>query len=145
MDSLRKRTRTCSMILESQPSMFTLDLEEVDAAILEHLESLLLKIESRLRSIENPAATFKVDNTRESFNLIEMPSIKDKVQATIGIIGESYSQAVHAKTCLSERLRKSIEILEDKYVGLEHSSFGKMDDALIFWKKSTVEPSWDII
>lgn len=139
MDNIRKRTRTCSVLLESQPSIFTLDLEEVDAAILEHLESLLLKIESRLRSIETPAAAFKVDNTlsrlRESFNSIEMPSIKDKVQATIGIIGESYSQAAHAKMCLSERLRKSIEILEHKYVELEHSSFGKMDDALDLLEK----------
>lgn len=139
MDSLRKRTRTCSVLLESQPSIFTLDLEEVDAAILEQLESLLLKIESRLRSIETPAAAFKVDNTlnrlRESFNSIEMPSIKDKVQATIAIMGETYSQAVHAKMCLSERLRNSIEILEDKYVELEHSSFGKMDDALDLLEK----------
>ncbi|KAG0077538.1 hypothetical protein BGZ92_001879 [Podila epicladia] len=119
--------------------MFTLDLEEVDAAVLEKLESLLLKIESRLRSIETPAAAFKVDNTlsrlRESFNSIEMPSIKDKVQATIAIMGETYSQAVHAKMCLSERLRNSIEILEDKYVELEHSSFGKMDDALDLLEK----------
>ncbi|KAF9298507.1 hypothetical protein BGZ74_009364 [Mortierella antarctica] len=139
MDSLRKRTRTCSVLLESQPSIFTLDLEEVDAAILEQLESLLLKIESRLRLIETPAAAFKVDNTlnrlRESFNSIEMPSIKDKVQATIAIMGETYSQAVHAKMCLSERLRNSIEILEDKYVELEHSSFGKMDDALDLLEK----------
>ncbi|KAG0033210.1 hypothetical protein BGZ82_006211 [Podila clonocystis] len=134
MDSLRKRTRTCSVLLESQPSMFTLDLEEVDAAILEQLESLLLKIESRLRYIETPTAAFKVDNTlsrlREAFNSIEMSSVKDKVQATIAILGETYSQAVHAKMCLSERLQNSIEILEGKYVELEHSSLGKMDDAL---------------
>ncbi|KAF9330926.1 hypothetical protein BG006_006167 [Podila minutissima] len=119
--------------------MFTLDLEEVDAAILQQLESLLLKIESRLRSIETPAASFSVDNTlsrlRESFNSIEMPSIKDKVQATSVIMGETYNQAVHAKMCLSEQLWNSFEILEDKYVELEHSSFEKMDDALDLLQK----------
>ncbi|KAF9960355.1 hypothetical protein BGZ65_012448 [Modicella reniformis] len=113
--------------------MLPLDLEGIDTAILVKLETLLHKIESKLRSIE-ASSLEKVDHTlrqlEETYATLEVPSIDDKVRTTLRVMEDTYQHALHAKSTLKDRLSTAIIILEEKYVELEQNSFERMDDAL---------------
>ncbi|GJJ79011.1 adiponectin receptor [Entomortierella parvispora] len=139
MSELKKRTRSSSVRQGVQAAavkaaaMLPLDLEGIDSAILDKLDTLLYKIESKLRSIEAPSLE-KVDSTlrelEEIYATLEMPSIDDKVRATLKIMDTTYKQALQAKSTLRDKLSTAIAILEEKYVELEQTSFERMDDAM---------------
>ncbi|KAF9550867.1 hypothetical protein EC957_011414 [Mortierella hygrophila] len=153
MAELKKRTRSSSVrkgvqsvadkaasLLPHMPHMphMSLDLEGIDAAILHKLDTLLQKIESKLRSIEAPSLE-KVDLTlrqlEETYATLEMPSLDDKVHATLKIMEQTYQHALQAKSTLKDKLSTAISILEDKYVELEQTSFERMDDAMDMLEK----------
>ncbi|KAF9357625.1 hypothetical protein BGX34_009282 [Mortierella sp. NVP85] len=139
MSNLKKRNRSNSIRIGMQAvatkaaAMLPLDLDEIDAAILDKLETLLHKIESKLRSIE-VSSLEKVDHTlrqlEETYATLEMPSIDDKVRTTLKIMEDTYQHALHAKSTLKDKLSTAILILEEKVVELEQTSFERMDDAL---------------
>jgi adiponectin receptor len=114
-------------------AMLPLDLDEIDAAILDKLETLIVKIESKLKSIE-ASSLEKVDHTlrrlEETYATLEMPSVDDKVRTTLKIMEDTYQHALHAKSTLKDKLSTAVMILEEKYVELEQTSFERMDDAL---------------
>ncbi|KAF9171193.1 hypothetical protein BGX21_000726 [Mortierella sp. AD011] len=138
MSELKKRNRSNSVRLGMQAvaskaaAMLPVDLEGIDAAILEKLDTLLTKIESKLRSIETHSLE-KVDLTlrqlEETYATLEMPSVDDKVRTTLRIVENTYQHALQAKSTLKDKLNAAIVILEDKYVELEQTSFERMDDA----------------
>ncbi|KAG9067960.1 hypothetical protein KI688_011551 [Linnemannia hyalina] len=153
MAELKKRTRSSSVrkgvqsvadkaasMLPHMPHMphMSLDLEGIDAAILHKLDTLLQKIESKLRSIEAPSLE-KVDLTlrqlEETYATLEMPSLDDKIHATLKIMEQTYQHALQAKSTLKDKLSTAISILEDKYVELEQTSFERMDDAMDMLEK----------
>ncbi|KAF9429312.1 hypothetical protein BGZ76_001501 [Entomortierella beljakovae] len=139
MSDLKKRNRSNSVRLGMQAvaskaaAMLPLDLEGIDAAILDKLDTVLTKIESKLRSIETHSLE-KVDLTlrqlEETYATVEMPSIDDKVRTTLKIVENTYHQALQAKSTLTDKLSTAISILEEKYVELEQNSFERMDDAI---------------
>jgi adiponectin receptor len=139
MSDLKNRNRSNSIRMGMQAvankaaAMLPLDLDEIDAAILDKLETLLHKIESKLKSIE-VSSLEKVDHTlrqlEETYATLEMPSIDDKVRTTLKIMEHTYQHALHAKSTLKDKLSTAIMILEEKVVELEQTSFERMDDAL---------------
>ncbi|KAF9337222.1 hypothetical protein BG006_005794 [Podila minutissima] len=141
MSDLKKRSRSSSVRQGVQAAaaavkaaaMLPLDLEGIDSAILDKLENLLHKIESKLRSIEAPSLE-KVDLTlrqlEETYATLEMPSIDDKVRTTLRIMEQTYHAALNAKSTIHDKLHTAVSILEEKYVELEQTSFERMDDAM---------------
>ncbi|KAI1321144.1 hypothetical protein EDD11_007710, partial [Mortierella claussenii] len=139
MSELKKRTRSNSVrkgvqaVASKAAAMLPVDLEGIDATILDKLDTLLYKIESKLRSIE-ASSLEKVDHTlrqlEETYATLEMPSIDDKVRTTLKIMEDTYQHALHAKSTLKDKLSTAILILEEKYVELEQTSFERMDDAI---------------
>ncbi|KFH66709.1 hypothetical protein MVEG_07234 [Podila verticillata NRRL 6337] len=141
MSDLKKRSRSSSVRQGVQAAaaavkaaaMLPLDLEGIDSAILDKLDTLLHKIESKLRSIEAPSLE-KVDLTlrqlEETYATLEMPSIDDKVRTTLRIMEQTYHAALNAKSTIHDKLHTAVSILEEKYVELEQTSFERMDDAM---------------
>ncbi|KAF9418184.1 hypothetical protein BGZ94_009763, partial [Podila epigama] len=139
MSDLKKRSRSSSVRQGMQAaavkaaSMLPLDLEGIDSAILDKLDTLLQKIESKLRSIEAPSLE-KVDLTlrqlEETYATLEMPSIDEKVRTTLKIVEQTYQSALNAKSTVRDKLTTAVSILEEKYIELEQTSFERMDDAM---------------
>jgi len=144
MPELRKRNPSSSVskgvqsVAGKAAAMLPVDLEGIDAAILDKLDTLLYKIESKLRSIE-ASSLEKVDLTlrqlEETYATLEMPSIDDKVRTTLRIMENTYQHALQAKSTLKDKLSTAILILEEKYVELEQDSFERMDDAMDMLEK----------
>ncbi|KAF9163769.1 hypothetical protein DFQ26_002144 [Actinomortierella ambigua] len=147
MSELKKRPRAHSVsasvmkgvqAAKAVAMQLPLDLEGIDVAILERLHLLLCKIENKLQSIEKSSLE-KVDLTLrrmdETYATLEMPSLDDKVRATLKILEETYQSALHAKTSMGEKVHTAISILEEKYIELEQTSFERMDDARMMLEK----------
>ncbi|KAF9577900.1 hypothetical protein BGW38_006605 [Lunasporangiospora selenospora] len=151
MSELKKRSRSSSVRLGVQAAaskaaaaILPIDLEGIDSAILDRLDSIIQKIESRIRSIEHSSLE-KVDHTlrqlEETYAIMEMPSIDYKASATLRILEGTYQHALHAKSSMREKLNTAISILEEKCIELEQTSFEKMDDAMGIFEstRNTIE------